>query len=474
MLRVLSLLLALAGAQGANATTSGRPDIVWIVVDSWRWDHVDVYRPDAALMPRLAQRAQRACIFWRAYAASSWTVPSVASLFTGQYPSFHGANMFGSELHAEGPLVARTLFDAGYRTMGISANAFISGSSSFARGFAEFVDVHVLAPAGAKDKIRATSVIKALDQWLNQQHNTQRAPLFLYLHLMDPHWPYAPPEEFLSQALPRFGNPSELRKLIGELYFGKLSLEGNVSTAIQNAIRALYAAEVMATDRALEELFAVLERHGLTSNAFIALTADHGEELFEHGHIGHGRTVFEEVLRVPLLLWFPEQKERVDIHAVVSHTDLLPTSLELAGVRVPVFDGSYPGRSLAACAPPKSWAKRLQKWFGGQECADNSRSVIAELLPLKARVPVPPLHRAAIVQGTQKLLVSSDGTMSRFDVLGTLAELDTLQPRNPGFDVLEKRWAEFEKRAVGAPPPVARTTPDPATRERLRALGYGD
>lgn len=474
VLRTAAMLLAMAGVISPQARAASRPHVVWIVVDSWRWDHVDVYRPGVALMPNLAQRAQNACVFWRAYAASSWTVPSVASLFTGAYPSFHGATMFGSTLRAEQIQAPRLFSEAGYSTVAFSANAFLSKGSSFARGFAEFIDANTLLGPGRKGKVRAASVVKALDEWLGKRREIRGTPVFVYVHLMDPHWPYGPADEFLSQVLPRFGDPSELRRLIGELYFGPLRLEGEVAPDLQSAVRALYAGEVLATDRALEELFTVLERHDLTRNALIVLTADHGEELFDHNHLGHGRTLYEEVIRVPLLVWFPGQQKRIDIHDVVSLMDLFPTSLELAGLQLNGDNELHGGRSLAACAPTSSWATRFQRWLGRKKCEDPSRTVIAELLPLKAQAATPPSHRAAVIRNSLKLFVASDGTLQRYDLMSDPRELGPVELPSQSFKELEAAWNEFRKSLASAAPPAARITPDAATREQLRALGYGD
>ncbi len=381
--------------------------------------------------------------------------------------------MFGSTLPPHQTLAPSALSKAGYRTVAISANAFISKRSSFAQGFTEFLDAQALLSQGRKGKVRGTTVVKTLDEWLNKQQDVRSSPLFLYLHFMDPHWPYGPEEQFLSQVLPRFGEASELKRLIGELYFGQLRLEGNTSTELQNALRALYAGEVLATDAALEELFVLLERHRLAENALIVLTADHGEELFDRGHLGHGRTLFEEVVRVPLLVWFPGQKKRIDIHHVVSHTDVLPTSLDVAGITSPLIGAEYRGRSLVACGPTTSWATRLQRWVGRKKCGDSSRLIWLELLPMKELHSTAPLHRAAVIRDMQKLLVLHDGSIQRVDLASDPREQHIAPLHDRRFENLEAAWDDFRERLTSEPPPPV-MTPDAATREHLRVLGYGD
>ncbi|MCX8070883.1 MAG: sulfatase [Candidatus Binatia bacterium] len=453
---------------------AARPHVVWVVVDSLRWDHVDVYEPSAHLTPSLLQRAQSATVFWQAYAPSSWTVPSVASLFSAKYPSLHGATRFGAAPTFDDNSAALAFARSGYRTLAISANAFVARSSIFSTGFATFVDTKDLLGPDRKGKVRAEEALRVLDQWLSEHQHGDSSPLFLYLHLMDPHWPYGPKDEFFSQVLPRYGEPERLRKLTGELYFGQLRLDGNVPPEARNAVRALYAGEVLATDRALADLFDVLERHGIAKHMLLIITADHGEELFDHDHIGHGRTLYEEVVRVPLLTWFPGQKQRVDVHTPVSLIDILPTSLEVAGVQRPRASLKFNAISLAGCAPASSWLSRIRKWIARERCGEPHRAVFAELLPLRAAPAAAPKHRAAVVQGRYKLLIALDRTIAAFGLGNTLQEVDGTVVPAERLEELKSAWTAFQEQLAAAPRAVPIVTPDAATREQLRALGYGD
>ncbi|GIW44116.1 MAG: hypothetical protein KatS3mg077_1398 [Candidatus Binatia bacterium] len=470
----LSLLLCWIVLFGIPARGWAQPPhVVWVVVDSWRWDHAGVYGPHSQFMPLLAERAQTACVFWRAYATSSWTKPSVASMFSGQYPSLHGVTTMQADMGPNVPHAAEMFSRAGYRTIAISANAFISRASGFARGFDKFVDPAELRPPGSKNKVRGEAVVEALDRSLREQTKTMPAPLFLYIHLMDPHWPYGPSDAVLSKVLPRFGDPLTLRQVVGEIYFGTLRLDRDISLPpVRNAVRALYAAEAAATDDVLRSLFEILDRYEVTPNAVVILTADHGEELFEHDHIGHGRTLHEEVVRVPLMIWFPHQRQRVDVHQLVSLVDLLPTSLRAARISFREEQGAFAGQSLTACAPPRWWTQRLSRWFWPPQCSASDRVVLAELFPLKSEPEHPPVHRAAVVRGTRKLLVGSDRALLGFEVDGVQDRERPSSLDPSAFQALEDAWREFEGRASAAGAKQREVTPDPATREQLRALGY--
>lgn len=444
-----------------------RPHIVWIVVDAWRWDHADVYRPEAELMPFLRARAQNACVFWRAYASSSWTLPSVASLFTGLYPSRHGVVRLDSVLPSGQPTIAELLSTAGYRAGVFSANVLLRPQAGFGRGVVYFQDPAELT----RPKPRAAELLGSVDKWLQEQFGKSRAPIFLYLHLMEPHVPYGPSDVVLTKILPRFGDVQKLRDTIADLYFFHPERWDRADEAARLAIRALYAAEVMEADRALERTFAILEHRGLLANALIVVTADHGEELFERGKLGHGHGLFEELIRVPLFVWFPGQTTRRDVTAPVSSVDILPTSLQVAGVPVP---SGLDGVSLAACGPKRTFAERWLAWLRRATGPGEDRWIVSELLPHElAGSQI--LHRAAVIEGTRNLLVSSDGTLQAVS-LGTAPGQETEASMDAReYRTLLQHWQAYQRSALqtGAPPARA-PTPEPAVREQMRALGYSD
>jgi arylsulfatase A-like enzyme len=438
---------------------------VWIVVDSWRWDHADVYRPEAALTPFLRLRVQNACVFQRAYAPSSWTLPSVASLFMGVYPSRHGVVQFSSSLPPGRPTVGELLSAAGYRGAAFSANRLVRATAGFGRGLGHFV----VPPKRNRPKARASELLEAADNWLRAQARESEAPLFLYLHLMEPHVLYAPSNAVLAEILPRFGDPQALRDTIADLVRGERWKHPD--DAARLAIRALYAAEVMEADAALERTFAILEHHGLLANALVVLTADHGEELFERGMLGHGLTLSEEVIRVPLILWLPGQTERRDVAAPVSLVDILPTSLRVAGVPVP---SGLDGTSLAACGPKRTFAERWLPWLRRAAALSEERWIVSELLPHELSGSQI-LDRAAVIQGKQKLLVRSDGTLQAVRLGDAPGQESEASADAPEYRTLVHQWQTYQQYALqtGAtpsPPP----TPDAAVRERMRALGYVD
>lgn len=462
LLAVLLTILSTAGAHAAQ-----RPHIVWIVVDAWRWDHADVYRPEADLMPFLRARVQNACVFWRAYASSSWTVPSVASLFTGLYPSRHGVVRLDSFLPSGQPTIAELLSTAGYRAGVFSANVLLRPQAGFGRGVVYFEDPAKLT----RPKPRAAELLGSVDKWLQEQLGNSRAPIFLYLHLMEPHIPYGPSDVVLANILPRFGDVQKLQDTIADLYFFHTERWSRPDEAAQLAIRALYAAEVMEADHALERTFAILDHHGLLANALVVVTADHGEGLFDHGKLGHGYALHEEIIRVPLVVWFPGQTTRRDVTAPVSSVDLLPTSLQVAGLPVP---SGLDGVSLAACGGKQTFAERWLAWLRLAKGPSEDRWIVSELLPHEL-TGSQILHRAAVVEGTHKLLVRSDGTLQAVRLGNTPGQETEASMDAREYRALLQHWQAYQRSLLqtGATPARA-PTPEPAVREQMRALGYSD
>lgn len=470
---VLATAAALVVLVASGCATTKRPHIVWVVVDSWRADHADSAAQGMNLVPHLANKAGNACVFRRAYATSSWTLPSVASLFTGTYPSQHGLVRPGAVLPADLPTAAELLKAAGYDTAAFSANLFVGRGTGLHRGFLAFFDISAFKAGEAK--IPGDAVLSAVEEWLHEHTRSQRNPLFLYLHLMDTHWPYGPSREALDAVLPRFGEADKLRTRIAELYFGDTARWQSNDEETRAAIRALYAAQVLDSDRVLDRLFDILDRHGILDEALLVLTSDHGEELLDHGEVGHGRTLYEEVIRVPLWIWFPYQTRPCEVDAVVSLVDVLPTSLEVANVVFAPRTGIPRSRSLTRWRPRRWWEEPVWLWWAGASADLFPNVVFSELL-----VPSPPqekgqeVHRGAVVTLREKLLIEPAGAMYAVNLLRDPAEASLSPVSDAAHSPLVAVWQRFSARQPPAAHTTSPVTPDAATQEQLRALGYGD
>lgn len=294
--------------------------VVVILLDTLRPDYLGFYGFRYETAPFLARLAKQATVFLNAFSTSSWTAPSVASLFTSLYPPQHGVTMgyrvqLGRNAEIEGTerpkltlksipealtTLPQKLAELGYQTFGLSANINIGKELGFARGFKVF-----------EKKTRATAdyFLKKVEEWKPQLDGAER--YFLYLHLNDVHHPYHKREEFY-----------------------RTSLQGRD----KNQPAERYRSEIGYADHYLEKIYDLLE---LERDSVIIVLSDHGEEFWDHGSQGHGPTLHRELNRILLMVHGPDlglQKGRIAQN--VSINDVYPTLVELLGHRLPtVFEG---------------------------------------------------------------------------------------------------------------------------------------
>jgi len=310
------------------AAAGSRPDILLISIDTLRADHLGAYGYARSTSPFLNRLAAGSALFERAYAHASWTPPSVASLFTSLYPPQHGS--LGKDnliLDDRNQTLAETLGAAGYYAAAYSASPFIHPDFGFGQGFRRF---------GFEPSDQAGRLAALVERELPALRRAYpRAPLFVYVMFFDPHFPYAPPPPYDSRFNADGGRPSfDPRRVtrVGSLF----ALGATVGRDTFEYLRAEYDGEIACADAALAELLARFERGELgldPARTVLVLTADHGEEFLEHAGFGHGNALYEESIRVPLLIREPGRSEGARIPSVVRQVDVFPTLLELAGLQ---------------------------------------------------------------------------------------------------------------------------------------------
>jgi arylsulfatase A-like enzyme len=288
----------------------------------------------------LDEIAAESMVFERALAPENWTKPSVASLLSGLYPDTHQTQDDRDKLPTSVVTVAEHLRSLGFATSGFVANGYVSAKFGFRDGWDAWTNYVREHKAN-----RAQFVMDDVVAWLDGRDREK--PFFLYVHTIDPHVPYIPPRKYWSlyDDGPYRGpvQPTKTAKLLEGVKTGRIKL--NVRDRIR--LEALYDGEITYHDDQLARLKAALARHGLLEDTLLVVTSDHGEEFFEHGLVGHGHSLYEELLHVPLVIRLPgaapgESPSRCD--AEVSLTDVLPTACEILGVECP---GGVEGRSLA-------------------------------------------------------------------------------------------------------------------------------
>jgi len=304
-----SLLLPLIAS--AICTLSCSPDIevdeqavqkpqmiILYLIDTLRADHLGAYGYNRNTSPAIDRLAQDGLLFEYAYAQSSWTRPSVASLFTGLLPSRHGAVRRSHKLRSDVATLAEILLDSGYSTAAFVSNPNVIPVFGFGRGFENFFDVETTQKTGTADKVHA-----AVDEYLdlNSRHSQ-----FLYIHTRDPHDPYSPPPPYDRRFQPQ---DAELVCIV-----------------------ARYDGEIAFNDSEFSKLIDRLKAEQRYDESLIIVTSDHGEEFLDHGNYWHGKTLYNEQLRVPLVIKLPHSYRRgTRVQHPVRLVDLLPTLTELVG-----------------------------------------------------------------------------------------------------------------------------------------------
>ena len=323
------------------------PDVLVISVDTLRADRLGCYGYERETSPNIDRLAASGVLFENCLSQAPWTLPSYGSLFTSLYPAEHRAGIsekadiwtkggvatdyakLGQKLIEDAPTLAGELSKAGYRTASFYFNPYLTPRTGMSRGFDEYAFVRYSANAG-------------VDQALAWLEFNEGLPRFLFLQLIDPHWPYAPPApydtQFSSRAVESLENyPWQLA-----------SVRYNPQTEKRQALLSdLYDGEIAYADAELGRLLEYFERPGTLTKPLIVFQSDHGEELWDHGEFEHGHSMHRELLRVPLIVSMPGSlaPRRVEEH--VRMIDVFPTVMDLLGLG---FPASLRGSSLVSMA----------------------------------------------------------------------------------------------------------------------------
>jgi arylsulfatase A-like enzyme len=461
MRRVLlgALAIVIAAVVALRLFQGSPPHVIVVVFDALRADRLGAYGGERGLTPFIDGLAARGVVFANAYAASSWTVPSVASLFTSRYPSQHQVVTTQSKLSEGEITLAENLGAGGYRTAGFVANVFLHQGRGYEQGFAHW-EVWHQPPKTRGDELRRHAL-----QWLDEDR-AKAGPLFLYVHSMDTHAPFLPPEPFRSQHVAASVDDAAIDRVNGML----VSLDYTRVTANDvSLLDSLYDAEVAAADAELKTLFGELEARGLLDGAIVVVTADHGEELKEHGRLGHGSSLFQEVLRVPLIvLGRGIAKGRV-IEQNVSLIDLAPTLLDLTGLAP---EPAFEGRSLAAHLRPD------YSGCGGVSPARPAPADVFFELLKTGSLYESRRHSRGILRGSMKLLVgviprSRKAPLELYDLAGDPDETRPASEDAGGDAEILAAALQARTDVLASRSRAAETGDlDEATKEKLRALGY--
>ena len=458
---VLGLAIGLAGC---TAQPRAQRDVVIFLIDTLRADHTGSYGRWPSPTPFLDQLAAESILFEQAYAPAPWTLPSTVSLLTSQPLCQHRVAVDGDVISAETVPLAERMAASGRRTASLFANPFAGSMSGLDRGF----DVSRLVPAVDGERV---------GRWLDSIGDR---PFFLYAHNIEPHDPYHGGVRGISlRRLERInGLLDRYRELTRVDWLAGRPLGTTRNEAQQDAqrrelaalhapIEKLYDGDVRRADGRLADVVSELRRRGRLENTVLIVVADHGEALGEHDGWQHDHALYEEVVRVPLLIRLPGAAHGgLRIAEPVSLLDVAPTLAELLGE--PELAEGAAGRSLVP-------------WIEGRGAGDEPPRVVSTRWNRKKYYA--PLEttrgnlNVALREGPWKAIWNADSdTLELYDLARDPRERNDRSREEPER---AHRLAELA-RAEAAPCQAARPAPtrppelDPAARRRLRELGYLD
>ena len=421
--RASSLLLCLAAISACDGAPrrGERANVILIVIDGLRADHLTPFGYSRDTSPFLDEMAATGVLFENTISQSSGTKTSVASLLTSLYPEAHGVRGVNYVLPDSIQLLPEVLRDHGYRTFAIHGNPWLEERFGFNQGFDEFRFTHWY-----KDTFDAQMVNEQALQWVDEK---QTPPFLLYLHYMDAHSPWKPPGDF-----DRFG-PEAVDQYDGSILY---------------------------LDSRLKALYGELTKRGLDESTWIIVTADHGEEFGEHGNykVGHGLTLYREVLRVPLIFHqrhhgqAPAGKR---VSRQVRLIDVAPTILELVGIPIPEHLEGVSLRANVVDADEIS-GEDLEAF---SQVGRNGVALDGDLI-------------AVTTKEFKYILDFESGTEELYDLTADLGETRNVAGVNPALTrefkekALRFRRIETAKRIDVAPGAEI----DEELRKQLRALGY--
>ncbi|MEM7200825.1 MAG: sulfatase [Planctomycetota bacterium] len=440
------------GQSGRGAPKLDDLNVLVVVIDTFGAEHAGAFmNPEHAHTPHLDALAARSVVFRRAYAPAPWTQPSVASLFTGNMPSRHGALQMTDTLRESQVTLAEALKSRGFATGAVISNFILRPRFGYARGFDSF---QTRPAAASRSGITSGRVTNRAIDWIDRHAD---ARFLMYAHYFDPHFAYVHHAEY--DRTSDYGGPLEPSMPIGKLR----AQRDELTRADLDYLIGLHHEEIAFTDAQVGRLLAHLRDRDLEENTLVIVTSDHGEEFMRHGWLGHTRTLYEELLHVPMIISLPGTFAPRTVDDPVSLIDILPTLLALSPTQ---DDAGLDGYSLLP-------------YLDGTGAPAAGRAMLGEV----SAVPVGKdrfahervAFKTSLLAGSLKVIHDlTNDSWELYDLAQDPEELkDLAESGHPALDGLRENLLAWEE--VRAPEGEDGGTPSALTAEeleRLRQLGY--
>ena len=464
-----------------SASATKRPNVLLIVIDTLRSDHVSAYGYQQKTTPWIDAFAKQSVQYQTAISQSPWTTPSHAALFTGQYPSRNGVDGKNIHLHSENKTMAEVLEKNGYQTAGFINNVYIRRQTGLAQGFQQYEEFWGRNEGSSlmllveflnnrwdprSDK-GADETIDAVADWLDHDWNPKNS-FFLFAHFMEPHAIYGSTGKYVKEFLPAgVSAPDAMRvNQDPEMYIcGKIQM----TERDFGILGSLYNSDIRYLDDAIGDLIDTIRKKGLIDNTIVILTADHGENFGEHHLMSHELSLYDTLLHVPLLIHFPQRIQMSSVQEKpVQLIDIFPSLLQVLNIKNEGL--TLQGTSLL----PGEVAKRPDNLVFAEY--NNSRAVDNIERKFGDAVPPNPIYLHKILKVVRsdkwKFIWGTDGTRELYAINKDPYEKNNLSQLNQD----EAKQMETALKAW-----VSSFTPShyyrqeeisPEARQELRSLGY--
>ena len=429
-------------------------NIVLITIDALRADHLSCYGYERETSPNIDKIAEKGIIFKNSIAPSSWTAPSMVSLFTSLYPINHGVihgifyvhnkTIYKQEVFSSDLVTLAEILQAhGYTTFGVASNRHLSEKFGFAKGFNYFECLHWHS---------AQSVNKVVHSWEKQIRKSDK--FFLWIHYLDPHHPYKARNPWIEQYTPK-------------AFTRKLSLTSKSSSALTKLIPtfekdpqalsnliALYDSEINYVDSYLGKL---IQKFRMDKNTLIIITADHGEGFLDHSQLGHGNNLYYETTNIPLIIKLPYSSKKETVNKQVNLVDIMPTILHTLNIDPPE---QTLGKSILE---KEGTLARLKKMLLGNEIPDCTFSELDTTHILKT-----------IMTPEWKYIYNyTDRTEQLYNIKSDPLEIGNLADKKSRLcNQLKEKLFNWTSTAKKYPTKKQHFKLSPEEKEKLKGLGY--
>lgn len=461
--------------------SNDKPNVVLIIMDATRTDHLSCHGYYRETAPNLEALAGEGVLFENAISAAPWTLPSITSIFTGTYPSRHGNRTLHSVMDDGLLTLAQILTSQGYSTAAFHTAGYIGPSWRTDKGFQQIqgrlfrdrnlVELFEHAVVRVRDILTnnndcgASWINNQVQDWVTNCHE----PFLLYLHYMEPHVKYRSPWPYCWQYL---NDPSDWirslrvnrRRTWIEWLVGQVTLEAADFEILAN----LYDGAINYLDKKIGEVVSMLRQRGILDNSVLIVTADHGENLGDHGMMGHQWCLYETLIKVPLIIRYPEAfPPGLRISGLVQTVDILPTLIDILQITSDELSDQLQGQSLISegrICPRRRYGFAEEVGYGIETWSQKYPEFDFSPFDRELR---------AIRTDRYKYIWSSNGQDELYNLVNDPKELHNLIAEFPSeVSRLSKILQDWHQQSSAGAFARRTTELDESVERRLRDLGY--